>query len=68
MRLNIKVGLSLLLGLATARVAFHLAKWSYNVFEEDFDVRKLAIEYGAPLVATLIWMWIIERIATRGTK
>ena len=68
MRLNIKVGLSLLLGLATARFAFHLAKWSYNVFDEPLDVRKVVIEYGAPIAATLIWMWIVEMIFKRGTK
>jgi hypothetical protein len=62
MKLNFKAGFAVLLGLFSARLIFHLARWNYNSFNGPFDLWKLAIEYGVPIAATLIWLWIIQMI------
>ena len=62
MKLNFKAGFAVLLGLVTGWIIFHLAGWHYNLFDSPFDFWKLLIEFGVPIAAMLIWMWIIQMI------
>jgi hypothetical protein len=60
MKFNWKAALAALLGLASARFIFYLARWNYNSFNDQFNFGKFVAEYGVPTVFMLIWLWIIQ--------
>ncbi len=68
MKLNIKVGLAVFLGILTARYCFHLAHWNYSPFDDPFSLGKAVLEYGLPILNTMIWLWIIEMVFKSQSK
>ena len=60
MKPNLNAGFAGLLGLATARLVFDLADWSYNSFRDPFDLGKMVVRLGVPIAATMIWFWIFQ--------
>jgi hypothetical protein len=50
---------AVILGTLTARFGLYWARWSYNSVQDPFVFWKVLVEYGSPVVASLIWVWIL---------
>jgi len=48
------------LGVITVRCMFDLAGWSYSPFHDTFVFWKAFVEYGAPILAALLWLSIFQ--------
>ena len=63
MRLNIKAGLSVFLGLITGHVMLDLMGVRYNLVRDPFNLWMAIEKLGTPMACALLWFWVIKAMS-----
>ena len=68
MKLNWNAGCAVIIGIVTSRLVSYFINWSYNPFRDPFVFWKLIVEFGVPIAAVLVWLWIIQMVVKPRSK
>jgi len=63
-----KLLFAFILGAVTTKCAFKIVGWNYNPFHDPLALWMVAVSYGTPVGAFLMWLFILQKVSNYRAK